>query len=123
MLARIELSYRSDFLKSAGNPAPRREYGRTPATSWKFDSSRESCRIELGLRKGCAMEIARHWRLKQQRYSLVGAVCPHCEHKIFPPRGVCPNCGQETIAGHASKGPEKGEIMVPDYKTVPALTG
>jgi uncharacterized OB-fold protein len=39
------------------------------------------------------MEIPRHWRLKKQRYGLVGGVCPHCEHKIFPPRGVCPNCG------------------------------
>jgi len=39
------------------------------------------------------MEIPRHWRLKKQRYGLVGEVCPHCDHKIFPPRGVCPNCG------------------------------
>lgn len=41
------------------------------------------------------MEIARHWRLKQQRYGLVGEVCPHCAVKIFPPRDVCPNCGEE----------------------------
>lgn len=41
------------------------------------------------------MEIPRHWRLKQQRYRLVGEVCPHCEAKIFPPRDVCPHCGQE----------------------------
>ena len=41
------------------------------------------------------MEIPRHWRLKQQRYSLVGEVCPHCDTKIFPPRDVCPNCGNE----------------------------
>lgn len=39
------------------------------------------------------MEIPRHWRLKRQRYSLVGEVCPHCETKIFPPRDVCPECG------------------------------
>lgn len=38
---------------------------------------------------------ARWWRNKQQRYGLVGEVCPHCEHKIFPPRDVCPNCGGE----------------------------
>lgn len=42
------------------------------------------------------MEIARHWRLKKQRYALVGEVCPHCEVKIFPPRDICPDCG-----GHA----------------------
>jgi uncharacterized OB-fold protein len=41
------------------------------------------------------MEIPRHWRLKQQRYSLVGEVCPHCDAKIFPPRDICPQCGQE----------------------------
>lgn len=41
------------------------------------------------------MEIPRHWRLKKQRYGLVGEVCPHCDHKIFPPRenAPCPNCG------------------------------
>lgn len=39
------------------------------------------------------MEIPRHWRLKRQRYNLEGEVCKHCDHKIFPPRDVCPNCG------------------------------
>ena len=41
------------------------------------------------------MEIPRHWRLKKQRYMLVGEVCPHCGAKIFPPRGKapCPYCG------------------------------
>lgn len=41
------------------------------------------------------MEVPRLWRLQKQRYALVGEVCPHCEVKIFPPRDVCPNCGQE----------------------------
>lgn len=41
------------------------------------------------------MEIPRHWRLRKQRYGLVGEVCPHCETKIFPPRDVCPACGGE----------------------------
>ncbi len=42
-------------------------------------------------------EIPRHWRLKKQRYGLVGEVCPHCDYKIFPPRegAPCPNCGAE----------------------------
>ena len=31
------------------------------------------------------MEIPRHWRLKQQRYALIGEVCPHCEAKNLPP--------------------------------------
>jgi len=41
------------------------------------------------------MEVPRHWRLRQQRYGLVGEVCPHCEAKLFPPRDVCPHCGGE----------------------------
>lgn len=41
------------------------------------------------------MEISRHWRLKRQRYALVGEVCPHCDRKIFPPRDLCPDCGRE----------------------------
>jgi uncharacterized OB-fold protein len=44
------------------------------------------------------MEIPRHWRLREQRYGLIGEVCPHCDAKIFPPRDICPQCnnkGQE----------------------------
>lgn len=41
------------------------------------------------------MEVSSHWRIKKQRYSLVGEVCPHCHEKIFPPRDICPDCGEE----------------------------
>jgi hypothetical protein len=41
------------------------------------------------------METSRHWRLRQQRYALVGEVCPNCEQRIFPPRDLCPDCGEE----------------------------
>jgi hypothetical protein len=41
------------------------------------------------------MEIARHWRLRHQRYEMVGEVCPHCQARLFPPRDVCPECGKE----------------------------
>ena len=41
------------------------------------------------------MEITSHWRIKKQRYALVGEVCPHCTAKIFPPRDICPECGDE----------------------------
>ncbi len=54
------------------------------------------------------MEIPRHWRLKQQRYGLVGEVCPHCEVKIFPPRDVCPDCGGEAKTLYTFSG--KGEV-------------
>ena len=54
------------------------------------------------------MEIPRHWRLKQQRYALVGEVCPHCDAKLFPPRDVCPHCGGEARNQYAFSG--KGEV-------------
>lgn len=60
------------------------------------------------------MEIPRHWRLRQQRYGLVGEACPHCEAKIFPPRDICPSCGQETKTLYAFSG--KGEVY--SYTTI-----
>lgn len=54
------------------------------------------------------MEIPRHWRLKNQRYKLVGEVCPHCEAKLFPPRDVCPECGGEAKTLFSFSG--RGEI-------------
>lgn len=60
------------------------------------------------------MEIPRHWRLKQQRYGLVGEVCPHCDAKIFPPRDVCPNCGDEAKTLYTFSG--KGEVF--SYTTI-----
>lgn len=38
------------------------------------------------------MEIPRHWRLKKQRYGLVGSICPWCDEKKFPPVEVCKKC-------------------------------
>ncbi len=36
--------------------------------------------------------VPRVWRGKQERYRLAGAVCSTCNHKMFPPREVCPQC-------------------------------
>jgi len=55
------------------------------------------------------MEVARHWRLKQQRYGLVGEVCPHCEAKLFPPRDVCPHCGGEAKKPYSFSG--RGQVF------------
>lgn len=60
------------------------------------------------------MEIARHWRLKNQRYQLVGEVCPHCDAKIFPPRDVCPECGGEAKEQYTFSG--RGKVY--SYTTV-----
>jgi len=54
------------------------------------------------------MEVPRNWRLKKQRYSLAGEECPHCSYKIFPPRDVCPNCGEEAKARYQFSG--RGEV-------------
>jgi uncharacterized OB-fold protein len=60
------------------------------------------------------MEIPRHWRLQQQRYSLVGKVCLNCRARIFPPRDICPNCGGEVKTDFAFSG--KGEVF--SYTTI-----
>lgn len=62
-----------------------------------------------------SVEIARHWRLKAQRYQLVGEVCPKCQAKIFPPRDVCPECSdKEKQPTYTFSG--KGEVY--SYTTV-----
>lgn len=53
------------------------------------------------------MEIPRHWRLKAQRYNLVGEIC-ESGHKVFPPRDVCPDCHGEAKIPFTFSG--KGEI-------------
>ncbi|PWH20290.1 MAG: transcriptional regulator [Anaerolineae bacterium] len=55
------------------------------------------------------MEIPRHWRLRRQRYGLVGEVCPHCEAKLFPPRDVCPECGKDAREPYPFSG--RGEVF------------
>ena len=60
------------------------------------------------------MEISRHWRLRKQRYGLMGEVCPHCEAKLFPPRDVCPECGGEAKTLYQFSG--KGEVY--SYTTI-----
>ncbi len=41
------------------------------------------------------MQLPRHWRLNKQRYALEGEVCTHCQATIFPPRDICPECGEQ----------------------------
>jgi len=60
------------------------------------------------------MDIPRHWRLRKQRYALVGEVCEHCDAKVFPPRDLCPECGEEAKTLYTFSG--KGEVY--SYTTV-----
>src|SRR3989304_2113904 len=41
------------------------------------------------------MGNARHWGLRGQRSAPGGGGCPPCPEKIFPPRDICPGCGEE----------------------------
>ncbi len=54
------------------------------------------------------MRIAQNWRLKAQRYSLVGEVCGECGAKIFPPRDVCPECAKPAREPYVFSG--RGEV-------------
>ena len=54
------------------------------------------------------MAIASDWRLKQQRYRLVGEECKKCGVRIFPPRDVCPGCEAPAQAPFEFSG--RGEV-------------
>lgn len=62
------------------------------------------------------MDIPRHWRLNKQRYALVGEVCDHCDAKLFPPRDICPECGEEakTLFQFSGRGEVYSHTMVYD---------
>lgn len=59
------------------------------------------------------MEIARHWRLRSQRYRLEGEMCAN-GHPVFPPRDICPACAATARTPYKFSG--KGEVY--SYTTV-----
>ncbi|MBM4467029.1 MAG: Zn-ribbon domain-containing OB-fold protein [Chloroflexi bacterium] len=60
------------------------------------------------------MDMPRHWRLKDQRYNLVGTECLSCGAKQFPPRPVCPDCHSKEVQPLTFSG--QGEVY--SYSTV-----
>lgn len=60
------------------------------------------------------MEVARHWRTRNQRYSLVGEICESCGNRIFPPRDLCPECEAPAKTPYTFSG--LGEVY--SYSTV-----
>ena len=54
------------------------------------------------------LDIPRHWRLRKQRYQLIGEICGGCSDELFPPRDICPSCGDEAKKLYQFSG--KGEI-------------
>ena len=74
------------------------------------------------------------WRRRQQRLALVGEECPHCSARLFPPRDVCPHCGEPAKSRYAMSGkgtvysysrvmaaPEGYETYAPYYVALVAL--
>ena len=46
------------------------------------------------------MEIARYWRMNNQRYNLTGSVCGNCGKRHISPRPVCDTCyGDNGLSG------------------------
>ena len=60
------------------------------------------------------MDMPRHWRLKEQRYNLVGTECLVCGAKLFPPRTICPDCSSKEVQPFTFSG--QGEIY--SYSTL-----
>ena len=60
------------------------------------------------------MNIPRHWRLRNQRYALVGEVCNACGAKLFPPRDVCPECSKPAYEPYTFSG--NGKVY--SYSTI-----
>jgi uncharacterized OB-fold protein len=54
------------------------------------------------------MDLARNWRLKDQRYRLEGAVCSNCGAKFFPPREICTECKSQRLTPFQFSG--RGEL-------------
>jgi uncharacterized OB-fold protein len=42
------------------------------------------------------MQVPRYWREQKERYNLTGSHCQNCDRKMFPRRGLCPNCRHES---------------------------
>ena len=55
------------------------------------------------------MNTPANWRLRKQWHNLEGEICQSCGVSIFPPRDICPNCGEE--AGDISTFSGLGEVF------------
>lgn len=55
-----------------------------------------------------AEHLASNWRLREQRYQLIGNVCSKCGTRFFPPRQVCTECRGTEFEPYRFDG--KGEL-------------
>ena len=60
---------------------------------------------------------SRYWREVPQRYRLEANTCKSCGIKFFPPRQICPECGNKNL--EPDKLAEKGKILTYTIIRVP----
>lgn len=60
---------------------------------------------------------SRYWREIPQRYRYEANQCPKCHLKFFPPRLICPECGNRELEG--SKIAEQGKLITYTIIRVP----
>lgn len=57
------------------------------------------------------MEIARYWRLNNQRYTLTGTICTCCGKPSLSQRPVCDRCRESAADGHDSQRVTQALVM------------
>ena len=59
-----------------------------------------------------ANQIARHWRMKSQRYQLTGHICSHCNTTMLQSRAVCPTCAEEASTPSVAETVNETAILI-----------
>ena len=57
-------------------------------------------------------QIARHWRMKSQRYQLAGHICSQCNTTMLQSRAVCPTCAEEATASSIAETVNETAILI-----------
>lgn len=60
------------------------------------------------------MSVAKYWREIPQRYRLEAKKCKKCNYISFPPRLICPECGNRSMEDYILK--DTGKILT--YTTI-----
>lgn len=69
------------------------------------------------------MSLAKHWRLQDQRYRLLGVQCEDCGARLFPRRRVCPRCKSQDLQPYQFKGEGKVYSYTVVYDTPAGYEG
>ncbi len=67
------------------------------------------------------MDIPRHWRRQEQRFRLQGSCCEKCRAIAFPPKLVCPKCGNRKQIPYCLSGKGKIYSHATVYQTTEAF--